>query len=81
MDKTHPSSKSCSILRKWKVESVLQELTPAMQRELGDARGKLGMNHTAIVPVYFTNGTNAFFYPVRLLPSAIKDARDGLRLK
>lgn len=58
------------------VQGVPQELTPAMQRELDDVRGRPGVKATAIVPLFFTNGTNAFFHPVRLLPAAIKDARD-----
>jgi len=57
-----------------KLEVVPLSLTPAMQRELDEMRGK----HPAaiVVPIMFTNKKNMFFHPLVLLPPALEDARN-----
>lgn len=57
-----------------KIEVVPLSLTPAMQRELDESRGK--RPSATVVPIMFTNKTNVFFHPTVLLPPALADARD-----
>jgi hypothetical protein len=56
------------------IEIVPLALTPAMQRELDETRGKLPS--TTVVPIMFTNKINVFFHPAVLLPKALEDARN-----
>jgi hypothetical protein len=61
-----------------KIEVVPLSLTPAMQRELDETRGKQPAPPAIaiVVPVMFTNKTINFFHPVVVLPPALEDARN-----